>query len=210
MQQLKDVGFRSSKWNWTWCGLWERAWCAPEAIKAQPFQKIITLGTCLLMWSSPSPCRVSSSSPLMAKGPKAPQCHLLLCAAGAEPECPGVALSLPCSKGLEEVSLCCVPPALPQPSPAFASALVSQYWLANTELLGQLLWLPLRMETPVPGNTFPALMKCTAVCSTCKPDVGIAKQHPSVICHNYCCELCTIEMLEHKASSSTASKVFLQ
>lgn len=114
IQPLKDVGFRGSKWNWTWCGLWGRAWCAPEAIKAQPFQKIITLGTCLPTWSSPSPCRVSSSSPLMAEGPPGPPVSLLLCAAGAEPACPGVArLRAVLQRAAEGVPVLCPPSSAP-------------------------------------------------------------------------------------------------
>lgn len=56
------------------------------------------------------------------------------------------------------------------------------------------------------SNAFPALMKCTAACSTFKPNATIAKQHPFVICHNYCWKLLRIEMLEHKSFSSTASQ----
>lgn len=107
IQQLKDLGFRNSQWNWTSCGLWGGAWCAPEVIKAQPFQKIITLGSCLLTWSSPSPFRVSFSSPLMAEGPMGSPVSPVLCAAGAGLVCLGVA------QGLEEVSLCCAPSSAP-------------------------------------------------------------------------------------------------
>lgn len=204
IQQLKDVGFRSSQWNCTCCGLWGRAWCASEVIKAQLFQKDDYTWHALPLQGFFFPtCDGRGAHGLPT---------LTFCSVLQElSQCVQRWLSsMPCSKGLEKGPLCCVPPALPQPLPGFASALVSQYWLASTELLGQLLWLPLWMETPVPGSTFPALMKCAAACSTCKPYVDIAKQHPSVICHNYCCQLHTIEMLEHQASSSTASNVFLQ
>lgn len=104
-------GFRSSQWNWTSCGLWGGAWCAPEVIKAQPFQKVITLGSCLLAWSSPSPCRVPFSSALMAEGPMGSPVSPVLCAAGAEPCVWEWLSSVPCSKGWRRCP-CAVSPQL--------------------------------------------------------------------------------------------------